>query len=225
VLDALGRDLDPGERVHRRDVLAGAGRGDERAGDVPEQRDADVHLQHREAAALALQQPLAHLLRVGHRRRVGVAPHGVAELPADQGVRRHAVRLAGQVHQGHLDAGHATALAAVVPELLDLAEDLVEVARVLADDAALEREGVRGARAVAHLAPADEPLVRVDPDDRRAERHPEQVGHPHIGDAQVAGPRRGADVLLADRARTHEFSLRHCWKSASMSSAQVWTSI
>jgi len=66
----------------------------------------------------------------------------------------HAVGLAGQVPQGNLDGADPSRLSCVVPELFDAAEELVDLARVLAQDSALEHQGVRLAGAVAHLAVA-----------------------------------------------------------------------
>ena len=91
---------------------------------------------------------------VGRSRRVGIEPDAIAELAAEHLPARHAPGLAGQVHHGHLDAAHAAGLPRVAAELLDLAEDLVDVAGVLAEDAALEHQRVGLARAVAHLAPS-----------------------------------------------------------------------
>ena len=79
-------------------------------------------------------------------------------------------------------------------ELLDLPEDLVDVAGVLAEDPRLEHQRVGFARAVAHLAPADEPLVRVDANQWTGHRRVDHHRNPHIGDLERRGLRRALDV-------------------------------
>ena len=116
--------------------------------------------------------------------RVGVEADAIAELAAEHLPARNAPGLAGEIHQRHLDAAHAAGLARVVAELLDLPEDLVDVARVLAEDAALEHQRVGLAGAVAHFAAADEPLVRVDADERARHRRPDHDRDAEVGDLQ-----------------------------------------
>jgi hypothetical protein len=187
--------------VHRRGVGEGALRGDQGTGQVLDQIDPDVHLEHGEAAAFSIKETLPHTLRIGLTRGVGVTPDAIPEPAADQGVRGHAVRLAGEVHQRHLDPADAAALPAVPAELFDLAKDLVQVARVLADDPTLQHQRVRRAGAVSDLAVTDDPLIGLEPDDRRRKRDPDQVRDLEIGDPQFAGPGSGVDVVLAEHGR------------------------
>jgi hypothetical protein len=84
----------------------------------------------------------------------------------------------------------------VVAELLDLPEDLVHVAGVLAEDAALEEERIPLVRTIAHLTPADQPLVRVDADERDREGRADDRGDPKVGDPQRRGLRRAVHVRL-----------------------------
>jgi hypothetical protein len=96
-------------------------------------------------------------------------------------------------HQRDLDAGDAAALAAPVAELLDRAEDHVDVAGVLAQQHALELQRVLAVAGIAHLADAVDALVGVDADDGvvvvRADRRRSQVG-----DLEVGRAREGVDA-------------------------------
>ena len=93
----------------------------------------------------------------------------------------------------------SAALAGAAAELLDAAEELVDVAGVFAEDHALEHLGVERGGAVAHLAVAADALVGVDADDVV---DPVSLGmlmdlaDLHVGDAQILGA--GAGVLNAD---------------------------
>ena len=176
------------------DEILGAG---ERAGHFTQQADTHIHFEEGEAHRHALLQRFAH-------RRAGVAPvqvrvavdaHLVAEFAAQHRVDRHAVGLACQVPQRHLDAAHTAALAAVIAELLDAAEELVDVARVLVEDAALERQRKALAGPVAHLAVAFDALIRSDLDERAAHRRADDGGKTHIRDPQVRGTAVSVDVV------------------------------
>ena len=172
-----------------------ADRHRQRAGHVLQQVDAEVLLQIRDAAVHPRLQPLALLLRRSAlrwcRRRAG----------RDRGTCRRASAstarpsLAGQIHQRHLDAAHAAGLPRVAAELLDLAEDLVDVAGVLAEDAALEHQRVGLAGAVAHFAVADQALVGVDADQRTGHRRADDDRDAQVGDLQLRRLRRRLDVL------------------------------
>ena len=150
-LHTLGRQAHMRERVHHfaavakhLELIAGiaaphAARPRQRSPHAAQLVHAEVHLQHGKAAIDALLQGMAHLLAGGPVGRIAVHAHPVAELAAGQHKRRHIVRLAGQVHQRHLDAAHAAALAAMEAELLDLAKHAIDVARVFADQVAPQR--------------------------------------------------------------------------------------
>ncbi|ESX11836.1 hypothetical protein X768_09825 [Mesorhizobium sp. LSJC265A00] len=73
-------------------------------------------------------------------------------------------------------------------KLLDAPEQPVDVARVLAQQPALEHQRIGRAGAVAHFAQADNALVGVDLDQRRGERCADDFGDAQVGDAQVARP-------------------------------------
>jgi len=167
-------------RYVARDVRAGRVARD--PGCLDEAVDGDVDLHEREALLDAQLQALAEHRRVGRGRRVGIAADPVTELPAEHLVDRNVVGLARQVPQGHFNAGDAASLARVEAELLDLPEHLVHVARILADDHALEHHHVVPVGSVAVLADAVDALVRVEPDEPPSER-----GHPHVRDSEVAG--------------------------------------
>ena len=100
---------------------------------------------------------------------VAVEADAVAELAAEQLVDRHAERLAREVPEGDLDAGHrrdrrAGHRAVEEAGAAHLLEEHIHVERVLADDVLLEGVDHRRAAlaAVDALAVADHPLVRVD---------------------------------------------------------------
>jgi hypothetical protein len=156
----------------------------QRAGHVAQQADAEILLQVGDAAVHALQEPARLLLRVGRLVGVGVEPDAVAELAAEHLPRRHAPRLAREIHERHLDPAHAAGLPRVPAELLDLPEHLVDVAGVLAEHAALEEERVGLARAVAHLAVAGDALVGVDANERTGHRRLHHDRHAEVGDRQ-----------------------------------------
>ena len=69
-------------------------------------------------------------------------------------------------------------------ELLDLPEDLVHVAGVLAEDAALEEQRVRLAGPVAYFAVAGDPLIGVDANDRAGHRRVDDDRVAQVGDLQ-----------------------------------------
>ena len=166
-----------------------AGRRDHRARDIGDLHQPEIHLEEGEAEVHALLEALAGLGAARHRR-VGVAidAHLVAELAAEHLVDRHAVGLAGEIPQRDLDRRDAAALPAVAAELLDAAEQAVDVAGVLAEQPALQHQRVGGAGAVAHLAEPDDALVGVDLEQRRGERRADDLGHPHVGDAKLGRP-------------------------------------
>lgn len=64
---------------------------------------------------------------------IGIAVNAdlIAEFTAEQLVQRHAVGFSGQIPQCNLNAGYAAALSGRAAELLDFAEYLIDIARVL----------------------------------------------------------------------------------------------
>jgi hypothetical protein len=87
-------------------------------------------------------EALAENLRVVGFGGVGVAADAVAKFAAEHLVYRHVISLARQIPQRHFQGAHASALARRTAELLDLAEDFINVARVLAQNAALQFERI-----------------------------------------------------------------------------------
>ena len=164
--DAFVRQPDARERMHDVQRVHHARRRRQGSRNGFQQADAHVHLQEGEPPVHAFLQAPAHLFRVRGRRGIAVNAYFVPEFPAGQLVGGHAVGLAREIHQGHLDGAYAAGLPRVVAELADLSEDLVDVAGVLAQDARLEGEGVGLAGAVPHLAQAVDVLVGVEPDYR-----------------------------------------------------------
>ena len=100
-----------------------------------EQADPDIHLQELEAVFHAPLQPLAHDRAIRHRVGIAIDQHLVAEFPASQLIGGNAIGFTGEIEKSHLDAADATAMPPVKAELLDLAEDLVDIAGILADQA------------------------------------------------------------------------------------------
>ena len=173
-----------------------AGRGHDRAGDIRDLHQAQVHLEEGEAELHALLEALAGLGAARHAR-VGVAidAHLVAEPAAEHLVDRHAIGLAGEVPERDFDRRDAAALPAVPAELLDAAEQPVDVAGVLAEQPALQHQRIGGAGAVAHLAEPDDALVGVDLEQRRGERRADDFGYPHVGDAKLGRLRVRVDPI------------------------------
>ena len=127
--------------------------------------------------------------------RVGVDSDFVAELAAQHRVHGRVVDLAGDVPQRHLDRAHAAGLAGGSAELLDLAENPVDLERILARDAALEHQRVGRTGAVAHLAQPVHALVGVDADNRAGERRLDDGSHAQVRDLQLGRTRIRVDVL------------------------------
>ena len=90
----------------------------------------------------------------------------------------------------------AAALATVVTELLDLAEQAIDVAGVFAQQTALEHQRVLGRRQVTDFAPATDTLIGIDADDAERPVVPADGGDAHVGDFEVARVRRTPDVIF-----------------------------
>ncbi len=152
---------------------------------VGDQVGAHIHLGPGKASSDAFLESLTHGARRVIALGVGVAiqPHAVAELAAQHLIDGHAVGLAGQIPQGHLDAADAASLPTVPAELLDAAEQAVHVARILSQDAALEHLGIQLVGAVAHLAIAHQALVGLDLEQDAMHRRADDIGKAHVGDA------------------------------------------
>ena len=125
---------------------------------------------------------------------IAVHPHAVAELAAQHPIDRNAVSLARQIPQRNFQTADAAALAALAAELLDLAEQAIHVAGVLAEQTALEHRGIGGRRAVADLAHADQALIGINFDQNAVHRGRRDMRKANVGDLQLAGARTGAHM-------------------------------
>ncbi len=118
---------------------------------------------------------------------VGIDANLVAKLAAaHHGIYGRVVDLAGNVPQRHFDGANSSGLARRTAKLFDLAEKLVELQRVLADDAALQKQGVSGAGAVAYFTKSVNALIGIDSNDRAGTG----AGLDHRSDAQVGDLQR-----------------------------------
>ena len=179
----------PGQAFQGIHLLHEPQRRADRAGHVPEDPEAQVHLQEGEAHGHAGPQRPAHLQAGMLSFHVGIAVDAdpVAVFPAQHLVHRHAVRLAGQVPQGDLHPADAAALPGRAAELFDAAEQLLHIAGVLAQEAALQHFGIDPVPAVPDLAEADDPLVGVNLHEGAVHRGVNDVREADIGDLQLAG--------------------------------------
>ena len=224
-VEVLRRDriLDPGKFVglQRAGETGGVGR---RHPGRAVQVDHHVHvsadrvadrgdLAHRIADAAAFQRRDAALLqRQRHLGRVGVAidAHAVADLAAEQVPHRRAERLALDVPQRHVDAGHGAAAdraehAVAHDGGLHLLPELLDMGRVLADEHGLEvlDGGLDHPRPAGALADAGDALVGVDLDEQPV-AHAAEGG---VGDARrrlLRPGRVGCPSLRLRRAGMHQ---------------------
>ena len=102
--------------------------------------------------------------------RIGIDANLIAEFTAEHLPDRDPVCFSGEVPKRDLDSGDAAALVGVPAELLDPAEQLVNVAGVFTDQKALEHDRPDAAAAFADLAVAFEALVGQDFENSRAVR-------------------------------------------------------
>ena len=160
--------------------------------------DAQVHLQPGEAHLfLAGLQALGEYQRVRRLFGVGVDADPVAELAAQHLVDGHAVDFAGDVPEGLFHRHHAARLPRVKAELFDLLEEVSDVERILAQHAALQKQRIGGAGAVADFAQSVDALVGVEANDGAgAGTGLEHGGHAQVGDLQRGRARVGVDVPL-----------------------------
>src|SRR5579885_2899305 len=100
--------------------------------------NAEVHLEPGETLVAARLQALSVNLGVLRFRGVGIAPNAVPERTAKHLVDRNAIRLARKVPQCHFHRANAACLPGGTAELLNLAEDLIHVARIFSENTALQ---------------------------------------------------------------------------------------
>ena len=94
---------------------------------------------------------------------------------------RHAIGLTGDIPARLFHGGHAAPLPGLPAKLFDLAEDLLNVARILAEDPALQHQSVWGHAAVIHLAVTRDPLIGIDSDEDLAAQHTAPAGRRRRG--------------------------------------------
>src|SRR5262249_33131220 len=161
--------------------------------------------------------------------RVGIETHAVAELATEHLISRYAVSLACQIPQRHLNAAHASGLPRGGAELFNLAEYLVHVARVLAEDARFENQRINLAPAVAHFAVTGDALVGVNADEGDVHRRPGNDGDAQIGDLELGGDGIALNVfnrafhILIRKPAGHAGANRGCAKSLKERSPAVLT--
>src|SRR5262249_39265867 len=137
---ALFGEFDSGEHVlgiaaFERGHVRGLGNG---ARNMLNEVDAEIHLEPGESLIAALAKPASVFLRILGLSGIRITADLVAALAAEHLIHWNVVGLARKVPKRHLDATNAARLARVEAELLDFAEDAVDVAGVLAKQPALE---------------------------------------------------------------------------------------
>ena len=123
--------------LHLAHIFKIAERSDERALYVRQEFDAEIHLEERESHLHARLERRAHVAPAALGVGVAVAADLVAPLAAEELPHGKSPRLAAEVPARELHSAHAASLPRIAAELLDAAEYLLNVARVLAEDAAL----------------------------------------------------------------------------------------
>ena len=169
-------------------VLAHLFQEAERSGETPllfhQKFDPEIHFEEGVPLLHPIDQRPAHVAPAALGVGVAVDPDPIAELPAQQLPDRNTPRLAGEVPQRNFNTADAPRLPGRPAELFDPAENLVDVAGIFAENAALEHRGVGTAGSVAHLAVTDQSLIGVEFEQRTPLRRAVDVGKPHIGDFQ-----------------------------------------
>ena len=168
-------------------TTAGVGDRLERAG--------AVHLQRGESGRLALGGEFGHARRVV-AADAAVDPHPLADRTAEQLVHGHAAHLAGNVPERLVDPGdgarehRAAAVEAALGQHLPV---VLDRQRILADQQRSEflDSGTHGGRlALDHrLAPADDALVGLDPQEQPARWHQEGLDPVDLHTAPVGSAR------------------------------------
>ena len=139
---------------------------------------AQVHFEHRKPRGDSL-LIIGGDVCDGVRARVTLGVHAdlVAKFPAKHLIDRHAISFAGQIPQRVLNRVDAAPPAVIRAMDLDLAEDLVNVAGILAEHSGLMRQHVVRLGAVPNrLAVTRNSLIGIDSDDDRAARCRSRAG-------------------------------------------------
>ena len=160
----------------------------ERRGETPfllhQEFDSEIHLEEGVSLFHPVDQCPAHVAPTAFGIGVAVNSHPVAEFPAQQLPDRDPPRLAGEVPQRNFNAADAPRLSGRPAELFDPTENLVDVAGILTENAALEHRGVGAAGGVTHLTVPDQSLIGVEFEQCTPLRRAVDVGKPHVGDFQ-----------------------------------------
>ena len=164
---------------------------------------AQIHLEKSEAHVQPFFQGKAHIVTGMTALYVRIAVHAnfIPEFAAQQLVQRHAIGFARQIPQGDLNAADAAALPGMPAELLNLAENLIYIAGIFAQNAALEHQSIGLAGCVPNLAISGEALIGFNFQNRTAFGRAVNIDETHIRDLQIR--RAGAGI---DRIRNH---IRH----------------
>ena len=171
------RKRSPHRPVRRR---VGFGAGIESSGCGSLSTSPQVHLEEGPTGRRLFFQMLTHLFPGRSIGRVAVHADPLAHLAAEHLPDRHVPGFARQIPAGDFDCGNATAGTTKPSELLDLAEDLRNVARVHADEAALQHQPACFAGIIADLAISGNALVRIE-----AHEHGSLgMCDTHVGDSQ-----------------------------------------
>ena len=187
----------PGEHM----LLAGAsaqifaGGIRQRAGNVLDEVDTQVHFEPGETLLLALLEAIAVDVGIVRFGGVGVAADFVAELSAEHLIDGNVVSFARQIPQRHFDGADASALARVKSELLYFAENFVDVAGIFTQNATFEDQCISLRRAVANLAQAINALVGIDANHRAGHRRAGDRGYAQVGDFELGRFGSGVGVL------------------------------
>ena len=116
--------------------------------------------------------------------RIAVQADFVTEFAAEHLPDGNAPRLAGQIPAGHFQRADAARLPRIAAELLDAAEDLLHIARILAENPRLQHRGIGATGCVANFAVADKSLIRIDFHQRAAFRRAVDIRKTDIRDFQ-----------------------------------------
>ena len=154
-------------------------------GAFADQPGAQVHLEEGEAHLLPAFELLGEDLGVLALVGIAVDADLVAVLGADQPPGRHAVDLAGDIVQRHIDRAVAAAHALLVGEVANAVERRFDGERVPAHQVRLEHQRGAFAAGVAHLAEPVDALVGIDADDRVVVVGGHQH-RTHVGDLELA---------------------------------------
>ena len=167
----------------------------QRAGNVLDEVDTQVHFEPGETLLLALLEAIAVDVWIVRFGGVRVTAYFVAELSAEHLIDGNVVSFARQIPQRHFDGADASALARVKSELLYFAENFVDVAGIFTQNATFEHQCISLRRAVANLAQAINPLICIDANHRAGHRRAGHRGYAQVGNFELGRFGSGVGVL------------------------------